>query len=115
MGPDNISPWVLRKGAEMLCVRLTTVFNTSLETGHLPEKWKTANVVPIFRKGNRNEALNYRPVSLTCIVCNVMEKIIRRRVVEHLERNKIINENQHGFMEGKSCVTNLLEFYDKVT
>ncbi|KAK8747748.1 hypothetical protein OTU49_016574, partial [Cherax quadricarinatus] len=115
MGPDNISPWVLREGAEMLCVPLTTIFNTSLETGQLPEKWKTANVVPMFKKGNRNEALNYRPVSLTCIVCKVMEKIIRRRVVEHLERNKIINENQHGFMEGKSCITNLLEFYDKVT
>ncbi|TOF82727.1 hypothetical protein CGJ15_26220, partial [Vibrio parahaemolyticus] len=44
-----------------------------------------------------------------------MEKIIRRRVVGHLERNKCIIDNQHGFREGKSCVTNLLEFYDKVT
>ncbi|KAK8748335.1 hypothetical protein OTU49_016085 [Cherax quadricarinatus] len=115
MGPDNISPWVLREGADMLCVPLTTIFNTSLETGQLPEVWKTANIVPIFKKGDRKEALNYRPVSLTCIVCKVMEKIIRRRVVEHLERNKSINANQHGFMEGKSCVTNLLEFYDKIT
>ncbi|KAK8737488.1 hypothetical protein OTU49_004520, partial [Cherax quadricarinatus] len=59
MGLD-ISPWVLREGAEMLCMPLTTIFNTSLETGQLPEKWNTANVVPIFKKGNRNEALNYR-------------------------------------------------------
>jgi hypothetical protein len=115
VGPDRISPWILKEGAEALSVPLSMVYNRSLETGDLPESWKTANVVPIYKKGDRQEALNYRPVSLTCIPCKVLEKIVRKRLVEHLEGNNFVTHHQHGFRDGKSCLTGLIEFYDQAT
>ena len=81
----------------------------------VPSVWKVANVVPIFKKGSKGDAANYRPVSLTCVVGKLMERIIKEDIVEHLTRNRIILESQHGFMESRSCVTNLLTFLEKVT
>ncbi len=78
-GPDGISPWVLKEGARELCLPLSIVYNKSLATGELPDIWKAAKVVPIYKKGDRQEALNYRPVSLTCIPCKLMEKIVRKK------------------------------------
>jgi hypothetical protein len=80
----------------------------------VPDDWKTANVSPIFKKGNKNQAENYRPISLTSQICKVFETIIRD-VVDHLERNNLVRATQHGFRKGRSCLTNLLEFLDKVT
>ncbi|XP_069162486.1 probable protein phosphatase DDB_G0282105 [Procambarus clarkii] len=60
IGPDGMSPWILKEGAEDLCQPLAVVYNTSLVTGELPKTWKTADVVPIFKKGDRQEALSYR-------------------------------------------------------
>ncbi|XP_069169638.1 uncharacterized protein [Procambarus clarkii] len=65
VGPDGISLWVLKECAEELCLPLSIVSGRSLKTGDLPEIWKTANIVPIYKEGDRQEALNYRPVSLT--------------------------------------------------
>ncbi len=90
VGPDRISPWIQKEGEEALSVPLSMVYNRSLETGDLPESWKTANVVTIYKKGDRQEALNYRPASLTCIPYKVMEKIVRKRLVEHLGVNSFV-------------------------
>ncbi|XP_069159802.1 uncharacterized protein [Procambarus clarkii] len=78
-GPDRISLWILKKGAEELSVSLPMVYNRPLVMEDLPESWKTANVVPEFKKDEKQETLNYRPVSLTCIPCKEMEKIVRKR------------------------------------
>ena len=78
--------------------------------GTLPKVWKTANVTALFKNGSKKEPLNYRPVSLTCIICKVYEKIIRSHIVEFLEGS--IHPDQHGFILNKSCLTNLLETYD---
>ncbi|CAF1155240.1 unnamed protein product, partial [Brachionus calyciflorus] len=83
--------------------------------GLLPAHWKKANVSPLHKNGPRVIVSNYRPVSLTSIVGKVMEKIIRDELMIYLVMNKLINEKQHGFMQGKSCNTNLLEFIDRVT
>jgi len=69
----------------------------------------------LFLKGNRNKADNYRPVSLTSIIVKTFETIIRDALVRHLEDNHLITDSQHGFRKGRSCLTNLLEFLDKVT
>jgi len=66
-------------------------------------------VVPIFKKGARNDRANYRPVSLTSIPCKVMESLIKEKLVEFVEKHNIISNSQHGFMSGKSCFINLLE------
>ena len=81
----------------------------SLDKGECPADWKIANVTPIHKKGDRTDPSNYRPVSLTSQVCKVLESLVRTRVIEHLDRNNLINEAQHGFCEGRSCLTNLLE------
>ena len=88
---------------------LTILFQESFNSGVLPTEWKEANICPIFKKGSRTQPCNYRPVALTSIVCKLMESIVRSKLVDHLERNKLISRHQHGFQKGKSCLTNLLE------
>ena len=72
-------------------------------------------MTPIFKKGRKQDPGNYRPVSLTCVLCKVMEKLIRQSVVEHLEQNKLISDEQHGFVRGRSCITHLLDVLDDWT
>jgi len=91
------------------------LFRRSLDESSVPAEWKRANVCPIFKKGNRNLAENYRPVSLTCQVCKVFETLVRDSLVKHLEENVLIRESQHRFRKGRSCLTSLLTFLDKVT
>ena len=72
-------------------------------------------ICPIFKKGKKNEAGNYRPVSLTSVVCKIMESIIKESLVKYAEANKLIADCQHGFMRGRSCLTNLLESFEMWT
>ena len=74
-----------------------------------------ANVTPIYKKDNRNQPCNYRPISLTSQICKLFESIARDSIVDYLESNQLINDSQHGFRRGRSCLTNLLIFLDKVT
>ena len=108
-GPDDIHPHVLQKTANAMCKPLQLIFQMSLEKGECPDDWKTANVTPIHKKGDRTDPSNYRPVSLTSQVCKILESIVRTRVIEHINENNLMSEAQHGFREGRSCLTNLLE------
>ena len=114
MGPDELHPRVLREMAEEINAPLTHIFNVSLESGIVPDNWKEANVTPIDKGGNIKEIINYRPISLTSIVGRTMEKLIKRRIVGHLEANQLIRNTQHGFRTGRSCLTNLLDFFSTV-
>jgi hypothetical protein len=114
-GPDGIGPRILQELENELVDGLTIVFRTSFAESVIPADWKDANVTPIFKKGTKWDPGNYRPVSLTSICCKVMESIIRDDLVAHLDANGLINPSQHGFMHGKSCCSNLLEFFEKVT
>ncbi len=107
-GPDDIPARILKELAEELAPILTLIFKQSLETGTLPDDWLKANVAPIYKKGNKNLAVNYRPVSLTCICCKVMEHILCRHILNHLDLHKILTTLQHGFRHGFSCETQLL-------
>ena len=84
------------------------IFTQSLDTGELPRDWSLANVAPIFKKGNRVLAKNYRPVSLTCITCKLFEHIVCRHILDHVEDHKILTNLQHGFRSGRSCETQLI-------
>jgi len=77
--------------------------------------WKEANVTPIFKKGSKSDPNNYRPVSMTSVVCKIMERMIRDVMMQHLTANDLIYKGHHGFMPRKSCVTNLLESMDTIT
>ena len=114
-GPDGLGPQILQELKDIIASPLATIMRRSLEEGTVPKDWKTANVTPIYKKGNKSSPGNYRPVSLTSVCGRILESIIKDEVVDHLERNKLIKKSQHGFMRGKSCTSNLLAFLDKVT
>ena len=78
-----------------------------MDTGTLPLDWKVANVVPIFKKGDKDDPGNYRPVSLTSVPCKVIESIIRDQLMTHLQSCDLLANAQHGFRPGRSCSTQL--------
>jgi len=94
---------------------VSILLRKSLDEGVVPDDWKIANVSPIFKKGDKRKVSNYRPVSLTSQVLKVIETILRDAIVSHLEASNLIRDSQHGFRKGRSCLTNLLVFLDKVT
>jgi hypothetical protein len=85
-----------------------------MTTGKIPEDWKHANVCPLFKKGNKHNAINYRPISLTCILCKIMEHIIASSMMDHLENNNILYDLQHGFRTSRSCETQLVSFIQEL-
>ena len=112
-GPDNIHPRVLKEAAEQLSKPLAIIYNKSINTGCLPDDWKLGTVVPIFKKGDRQEPDNYRPVSLTSIPCKVLESMIRDCLMDHLEGKQVLSRHQHGFRPKRSCSSQLLEVLDE--
>ncbi|KAK4817214.1 hypothetical protein QYF61_003738 [Mycteria americana] len=115
LGPDEIPPRVLKELAEVLTKPLSIIYQQSWLTGEVPVDWRLANVTPIFRKGWKEDPGNYRPVSLTSVPGKLMEQIILSAITWHVEDNQGIKPSQHGFRKGRSCLTNLISFYDKVT
>ena len=107
-GPDNIPNRILKETAIQVSPFLTKLFNQSLQIGKLPTDWNKANVTPIFKKGSRQEPKNYRPVSLTCVCCKLLEHIICKHILIHLESHDILTDKQHGFRSGHSCESQLL-------
>ena len=114
-GPDGVHPLILKHCAESLATPLSIIFNKSASDATIPRQWKIANVTPLFKKGNRSDAGNYRPVSLTSIPCKIMESIIRDHICAYLNDKGYITNKQHGFVPRKSCATNLLESQDFIT
>uniref|UniRef100_A0A8D2LR81 Reverse transcriptase domain-containing protein n=1 Tax=Varanus komodoensis TaxID=61221 RepID=A0A8D2LR81_VARKO len=114
-GPDGLHPRVLRELAGVLSCPLASIFETSWRTGEVPEDWRVASVVPIFKKGSRRDMGNYRPVSHTSIVGKTMERLIIERDLVMLDREGRLTATQYGFHKNRSCQTNLVEFYDKVS
>ena len=114
-GPDCIHPRVLKEAAEQLARPLSILFNKSISTGCLPDDWKLGVVVPVFKKGDRREAGNYRPLSLTAIPCKILESLIRDCLVSYLEDAELLSRHQHGFRSRRSCSSQLLELLDEWT
>ncbi|KAK4817860.1 LOW QUALITY PROTEIN: hypothetical protein QYF61_001529 [Mycteria americana] len=115
MGPDETHPRVLKELAEVLTKPLSIIYQQSWLTGEVPADWRLANVTPIYKKGWKEDPGNYRPVSLTSVLGKLMEQIILSAITWHVEDNQGIKPSQHGFRRGRSCLTNLISFYDKVT
>ena len=107
-GPDGIHPRTLFETKSHLAKPLRILFQKSLNTSTVPIDWKKATVVPIFKKGRKDLPQNYRPVSLTCIICKVMEKLIRDEIMSFLLRNNVLSDRQFGFVPGRSCTLRLL-------
>ena len=115
-GPDKFKPIVLQTLHNELAPILQLIFQRSLDTGKLPDIWKEANVSPIFKKGEKSDPSNYRPISLTCVLCKVSEHIVASSVAKHFTKLDIlyIYDLQHGFREKRSCGTQLTMLVDNL-
>ncbi|KAK3103021.1 hypothetical protein FSP39_015814 [Pinctada imbricata] len=107
-GPDSIPARLLKELSDQLAPALTRIYRESLTTGELPDDWKMAHIVPIFKKGDKSKASNYRPVSLTSICSKLMEHILHSNIITHLEQHSILTDTQHGFRSRRSCETQLI-------
>ena len=103
VGPDCISPRLLQKCAEELALPLAAVFNNSFRSSTWPAMWKVSSVVPIHKKNEKNNAKNYRPVSLLPVLSKVAETIVASRISQHLERHHLLSSRQYGFRQGRSA------------
>ncbi|XP_025833181.1 uncharacterized protein LOC112905276 [Agrilus planipennis] len=107
-GPDGIPSVVLKNCAETLAPFLHTLFRQSLDKGTIPENWRRATITPIFKKGSRHLASNYRPISLTSATCKVLERLLAKEILEFALQKGIIPPQQHGFVPGRSISSNML-------
>ena len=87
----------------------------SLSRGIVPQDWRDGNIAATFIKESKKDPGNYCPISLTLIPWKIKESIIKDQVVDHLVNNSLSNKSQHGFMKHRSCVTNLLKLFEKIT
>ena len=108
-GPDDIHPRILKELSNEIAYPILLIFRSSFSNSNIPELWRLANVSPIHKKGAKNEKENYRPISLTSIVCRIMEKIIKEGIVDHFLKNELFSPDQYGFRQFRSCLLQLLE------
>jgi hypothetical protein len=111
-GPDGLPAIFYKNCAIAIVPSITQLFNLSLHFGYIPKEWKNANITPIYKKGDKSNVKNYRPVSLLSIIGKVLERCVHHHVYSIIKED--ISEYQHGFVPQKSTVTQLIEFYDKV-
>ena len=109
-GVDGIPPKLLLEIVEQISIPLATVFHLSIYEGVVPLEWKEANIIPFFKKGSRSKSEKYRPVSLTSVVCKLLERLIKGHLVDFLFKHNLINPSQHGFLIVRSCLTNIVCF-----
>ena len=106
-GPDDIPLMLLKEAADEIAPAITLLFQASLDQGNTPSKW-CKTLVPIFKKGSKSDASNYRPISLTSVLCKLCEHILLSTILTHLANHKILSDAQHGFRKRRSCDIQLL-------
>ena len=104
-GPDSIPAFLMRDCAIIFGYPLTLIFNSILKNCQFPDLWKYSKVCPIYKKGNKFDIKNFRPISVICNFCKVLEILLHDRIYHSI--NTKISVHQHGFMKGRSTTTNL--------
>ena len=112
-GPDEIHPRLLTELSSHISKPIAFLLNKTIEYGKIPNDWKRAYVSPIFKKGARNRAENYGPISLNISVCKIMERFIKEEIMNHVTNNKLLSTKQYGFISGRSTTTQLLRYLDE--
>ena len=112
LGPDELHPRVLKELATELGPVFAHIFQQSIDKGEIPKEWSLANICPLFKKGDRSLACNYRPVSLTCVPCKLLEHIVCSNIMALLDEHRLLSEKQHAFRKWHSCETQLIMVID---
>ena len=107
LGPDELHPRVLKELAIELGQVFAHLFHQSVDTGEIPREWSLAIIFPLFKKSDRSLACNYRPVSLTCVPCKLLEHIVCSNIMAHLDEYNLLSDMQHTFRKWHSCETQL--------
>ena len=97
LGPDELHPRVLKEFATELGLVFAHLFQKSLDTGEIPKEWFLANICPLYEKGDRALACNYRPVSLTCAPCKLLEHIVCSNIMAHLDEYQLLQVDNMAF------------------
>ena len=113
-GPDNIPIRILKEAAQQIAPVLQVIFTQSYQTGNLPQDWLSANIVAIFKKGNKNTPANYRPVSLTCVTTKLMEHIVFHSIMDHIDSYNLLKHYQHGFRQKHSTESQLIVTMEEI-
>jgi hypothetical protein len=111
-GPDMFHPRVLQEISSQIAEAFKLMYDLSLNNGKLPEDWISSNVSVIYKKGSRADVSNYRPISLTCIACKVLESLLRDHIMSFFVTNNLFTPRQFGFIKGRSTVLQQLQLMD---
>ena len=113
-GPDGVPASLLRNACKELSVPLRILWRGSLDKGVIPADLLLVQISPIHKGGSRGLPGNYRPVALTSHVTKTFERVVRKALVEHLESNSLLPNGQHGFRKSRSCLTQLLTYWERL-
>ena len=108
-GPDEIGPRILKELSREIVKPLTILYKNLLKQGKVPDEWKRGIITAIYKKGDKKDPGNYRPISLTCIICKILESIIWDAIVEHMLTNRFFSKYQYGFISKRSASLQLLK------
>ena len=111
-GPDSIHPRILKELSSTISLPLAILFNNTVKQSCIPMEWKEGQITAIYKKGDKKQAGNYRPVSLTSIICKTMESLVRDSIMEYMATNDLFSDKQYGFINGRSTVLQLLTVLD---
>jgi len=108
-GPDNFPPLLCKTLGVHIAKPLSMMFTSFFSVHQIPEVWSKSIVTPVFKTGSPCDPANYRPISLTCVACKLMERVIANQMLSYLRAHNLISKHQHGFLSKHSTVSNLLE------
>ena len=108
LGPDKLHPRVLKEIATELGPVFAHLFQQSLDNVEIPKEWSLVNICRLYKKGDRALPSNYRPVSLTCVPCKMLEHIVYTNIMAHLDEHKLLSNRQHAFRKNRSCESQLI-------
>eukprot|EP00794_Sanderia_malayensis_P005009 gene5009-5667_t len=114
-GPDNFPANLLYQCRQTLAKPMCMIWRESMNTGTIPSLCKFASIIPIHKGKSKAEAKNCRPVALTSLLIKLFEKVVRKHIVSFMNENQLFNKLQHGFRSGRSCLSQLICHFDRIT